>query len=117
MRRRRLPWRRPCDIEKIKRDNSGYYVIIDRDPKNGEPRGLHCHGPKPGSTMWTLLHEICPLISRNIQAMDKPEVIKRWMLTGSRGIGQSENFSVIGDILDVFVKHYKEWMKENGIKR
>jgi hypothetical protein len=115
--RRKLPNRTPCSITKVDRHGIGYYVIVDFDPKTLEPRGLHCHGPKPGGDMWTILHEILPLISRQIQMSGKPLKIASTFTKRKGELDGPKRFSVLGDIVNVFVKEYKTWMDENGIQR
>ena len=114
--RRNLPNRTPCSITKVDRNGTGYYVIVDFDPKTMEPRGLHCHGPKPGGDMWAILHETLPIISRQIQTSGNPVKIANTLIK-SGGSNGPERFSVLGDIINVFVKEYKEWMNNNGIQR
>ena len=114
--RRKLPNRTPCSITKVDRNGTGYYVIVDYDPLTYEPRGVHCHGPKPGGDMWAILHETLPIISRQIQMSGSPIKIANTLIK-SGGSNGPERFSVLGDIINVFVKEYKEWMDDNGIQR
>ena len=114
--RRKLPNRTPCSITKVDRNGTGYYVIVDYDPLTYEPRGVHCHGPKPGGDMWAILHETLPIISRQIQMSGNPIKIANTLIK-SGGSNGPERFSVLGDIINVFVKEYKEWMDDNGIQR
>ena len=115
--RRKLPNRTPCSITKVDRNGIGYYVIVDCDPRTLEPRGLHCHGPKPGGDMWTLLHETLPIISRQIQMSGKPLKIASTFTKRRGELNGPERFSVLGAIINVFVKEYKAWMDKNGIQR
>ena len=114
--RRKLPNRTPCSITKVDRNGTGYYVIVDYVPKTFEPRGVHCHGPKPGGDMWAILHETLPIISRQIQMSGNPIKIANTLIK-SGGSNGPERFSVLGDIINVFVKEYKGWMDDNGIQR
>ena len=114
--RRKLPNRTPCSITKVDRNGTGYYVIVDYDPLTYEPRGVHCHGPKPGGDMWAILHETLPIISRQIQMSGNPIKIANTLIK-SGGSNGPERFSVLGDIINVFVKEYKEWMDDNRIQR
>jgi hypothetical protein len=115
--RRNLPNRTPCSITKVDRNGTGYYVIVDCDPKTFEPRGVHCHGPKPGGDMWAILHETLPIVSRQIQMSGNPLKIASTLTKSGEGFGGPERFSVLGDIINVFVKEYKSWMDDNGIQR
>ena len=115
--RRKLPNRTPCSITKVDRNGTGYYVIVDYDPLTYEPRGVHCHGPKPGGDMWAILHETLPIISRQIQMSGNPLKIASTLTKSGGGFHGPERFSVLGDIINVFVKEYKEWMDDNGIQR
>ena len=115
--RRKLPNRTPCSITKVDRNGIGYYVIVDFDPKTLEPRGLHCHGPKPGGDMWTILHETLPIISRQIQMSGDPVKIVNTVIKHGGGKNGPERFSVLGDIINIFVKEYKAWRANNGIQR
>ena len=110
--RRKLPNRTPCSITKVDRNGVGYYVIVDYDPVTFEPRGLHCHGPKPGGDMWAILHETLPIISRQIQMSGDPVKIVNTVIKHSGGKDGPERFSVLGDIINVFVKEYKLWQKQ-----
>ena len=107
--RRKLPNRTPCSITKIQRNSVGYYVIVDQDPVTMEPRGVHCHGPKPGGDMWAILHEALPIISRQIQMSGDPVKIANTLIKSGGGENGPERFSILGDIINVFVKEYKEW--------
>ena len=103
--RRKLPNRTPCSITKVLRNNEKFYVIVDYDPKTYEPRGVFCHGPKPGCELWALIHEVCPLICRVIQTSQNPENIGRTIMRSPK-----YSISVIGSIIDIFQKEYKEWL-------
>ena len=105
MQRRTLPNRTPCSITKVRKRLANYYIIIDYDPKTYEPRGLHCHGPKPGSQIWILVNEMCPLIVRVIQTTEHPENLHRTLMEDVR------TGSLIYDIISTFVKEYKKWKK------
>ena len=109
--RRKLPNRTPCSITKIQQRSGNYYIIIDYDPITFEPRSVHCHGPKPGSEIWILVNEMCPLIVRVIQTTKQPENLHRTIMKDTNSL------SIIADIIKIFVKEYREWMKTNGIQR
>ena len=87
------------------RNANKFYIIIDHDPNTGEPRGLHCYGPKPGCHIWAILHEVMPVISWNIQCMKDPSRIGEFF--------KNQKISVLSDVIQVFVNEHKEWKKYN----
>ena len=61
--------------------------------------------------MWAILHETLPIISRQIQMSGNPIKIANTLIK-SGGSNGPERFSVLGDIINVFVKEYKEWQNQ-----
>jgi hypothetical protein len=58
-----------------------------------------------------------PIVSRQIQMSGNPLKIASTLTKSGEGFGGPERFSILGDIINVFVKEYKEWRNKNGIQR